>query len=359
MQCPSCDAIVKEMKFGQFNVFGCKPCDGFWIARKDTEHLLDHLLSLKNNGKKFMEISPDEKEILNGMYGRYCPSCNGSTTSFVWGDSGASSFECVRGCGVWVRMKQLGDIIEWWEINSLSRPRASLFPPNDIKTEILSTDTNIVKGILGFMSDDQGVLSTPWATISLIFLNIICFIISLIIPPYKFLQMMFVPQYFFSNPFEQFYTIYTSMFLHADFYHIFGNMFFLFVFGKSLESRIGRIKFVAVYLLSGLTASIGYAFLTSNPLIPTLGASGAVSGILGSYMCLFPRAKISIHKFIFWIWLPIKITLPAWFYLGLWFLGQQLLGVAAGSGNIAWFAHLSGFVFGFLILLVLKISNKL
>lgn len=357
MQCPSCDGVLKELKLGKFNVHGCRPCDGFWLKKNEIIPILEYLLDLKTKGKKFKEISSEEMNIYNSMRGRYCPNCNGPTAVYDWGDSGANSFECVRGCGTWLRLSQAGEIVEWWEMNHKSIPVLNSFEPKVQNTKTFSSDSNFAAGMIGMMNDDQKILATPWAAITLVLLNIIFFVISFLIPPYKFLQMLFVPKYFYSNPLEYFYTIFTSTFLHADFFHLFGNMFFLFIFGKSLEDRIGGVKFLAVYLITGFFATLGHAVFTSDPSIPTLGASGAVSGIMGGYLCLFPKAKITMHKLIMLV--PIKISLPAWFFLGVWFLGQQLFGVFSGMESIAWFAHLTGFVFGFLILLMFKISNNL
>jgi membrane associated rhomboid family serine protease len=149
-------------------------------------------------------------------------------------------------------------------------------------------------------------------------------------------------------------SVVTSMFLHAGWLHLLGNMLFLWVFGNNIEDRFGRVRYLLLYLLAGYVAAYGYALANPETTQPLVGASGAISGILGAYLVLFPLARVwSLVPFLFFI--PLK--LPAWLVLGMWFVLQGLysagLGVAQG-GEVAYLAHVLGFVVGILFALRLR-----
>jgi membrane associated rhomboid family serine protease len=141
-------------------------------------------------------------------------------------------------------------------------------------------------------------------------------------------------------------SVLTAMFLHGSWLHLLGNMLFLFVFGNNVEDRLGRLRYLAFYLVCGYAATYGFALVQHSSTQPLVGASGAIAGVLGAYFVLFPRARVlSLLTFLFF--LPIR--LPAWLVLGSWFVLQylSLRANAAGSGSgVAYLAHVIGFVLG-------------
>ncbi len=148
-----------------------------------------------------------------------------------------------------------------------------------------------------------------------------------------------------------------SMFLHGGWAHILGNMLFLWVFGDNIEDRLGHLRYLVFYLLAGYAATFAHAFFSPQSAVPAIGASGAVSGVLGAYLFLHPKARIVT---VFWILFFIRLVeIPAIVYLPLWFLFQafagfmSLGGQAAEGGGVAWFAHIGGFVAGPLLLFLL------
>ncbi len=142
-------------------------------------------------------------------------------------------------------------------------------------------------------------------------------------------------------------TIFSSMFLHGGFLHIFGNMLYLWIFGNNIEDTLGHLRFLLFYLVCGLVAGLAQVFSNPESTVPMIGASGAVAGVLGAYLILFPGARILTLFFIF-IFIKL-IRLPALFVLGFWFF-IQLLGVWGGSiSNVAFFAHVGGFVAGLIL----------
>jgi membrane associated rhomboid family serine protease len=152
-------------------------------------------------------------------------------------------------------------------------------------------------------------------------------------------------------------TVFSSMFMHASILHIAGNMLFLWIFGNNVEDAMGRVKFVAFYLVGGLAALALQVAVDPNSVGPTIGASGAIAAVLGGYIVLYPRAKVVTLVFIILFFTVIE--LPAMLMLGLWFAEQALLGALGltnsigSSGGVAYFAHVGGFVFGALVIRLL------
>ena len=145
-------------------------------------------------------------------------------------------------------------------------------------------------------------------------------------------------------------TLFSSMFMHGSILHLLGNMLFLWIFGNNVEDSMGRVKFIAFYLLGGLAALAGQIIIEPNAAVPTIGASGAVAAVLGGYILLYPRARVVTVIFIVFFFTILE--LPAMLILGFWFLQQVAFGYfdlanpAGGGGGVAYFAHIGGFLFG-------------
>lgn len=159
------------------------------------------------------------------------------------------------------------------------------------------------------------------------------------------------------GPLISIFTLFTSMFLHGGFMHLAGNMLYLWIFGDNIEGALGHIRFIIFYLSCGLVAAFSQIISAPDSTIPMIGASGAVSGVLGAYLIFYPRAKI--RTFVF---LGIFITflrLPAILLLGVWILGQIISASISnpGSPGVAWFAHLGGFFAGMVLGPILKKPN--
>jgi membrane associated rhomboid family serine protease len=156
--------------------------------------------------------------------------------------------------------------------------------------------------------------------------------------------------------------IFISMFLHGGWLHLLGNMLFLFVFGRSVEDRFGHIKFLCLYLLSGLAGAVLHIALNAGSRMPSIGASGAIAGVLGAYFVSFPRARITtLIPLIFFFW---TVELPAILLLGYWFLiqfvtGYQMLAIqSATGGGVAWWAHVGGFMMGLFLAVALRPAKR-
>lgn len=152
---------------------------------------------------------------------------------------------------------------------------------------------------------------------------------------------------------QQLFSLFSFMFLHGGFFHLLGNMWFLYIFGDNIEDRLGPFRYIAFYLLCGITSGLSHLVLNFHSNMPTIGASGAIAGVMGAYLILHPHAKILTLIPI--IIIPWFIEIPAFFFLGLWFVLQFLnaTGSHGGAGGIAWWAHIGGFVFGIVFLKIL------
>jgi len=151
--------------------------------------------------------------------------------------------------------------------------------------------------------------------------------------------------------------LFTAMFIHAGWVHIIGNLLFLWIFGDNVEDRVGHLGYAAFYVLCGIGAGLAQASLaniwgTGAAAVPTIGASGAIAGVLGAYLVLYPRARVlTLIPVIFYAWF---VQVPAWLYLGVWLIIQLFAGAAAlggvAGGGVAWWAHVGGFVAGIILI---------
>jgi membrane associated rhomboid family serine protease len=150
-------------------------------------------------------------------------------------------------------------------------------------------------------------------------------------------------------------TLISSMFLHGGWMHILGNMWFLHIFGDNVEDRLGHARYVLFYLLSGVGAALTQVALNPASAVPMVGASGAIAGVMGAYVLMYPRARIVTLVPII-VFLQV-IELPAFVFLGLWFVIQMVsglnsLGIGSDAGGVAWWAHIGGFAAGALLLMI-------
>src|SRR5947208_511595 len=209
--------------------------------------------------------------------------------------------------------------------------------------------------------DDQPSFTTPFINYLLIALNTLVFLFEVSLSPAT--RNAFVFQFGVEPirvlaglglaaahvPDPSALPLFTSMFLHASWLHLIGNMWVLWIFGDNIEDTLGHFGYMVFYLVSGLAASLLHIFLNPNSTVPSVGASGAIAGVMGAYFLLFPAARVlTLVPFIF-----MFVWLPAWVVLGYWFLAQFLGGAAtsigengASAGGVAFWAHVGGFIAG-------------
>ena len=198
--------------------------------------------------------------------------------------------------------------------------------------------------------DENPLQGTPYVTLGIIALNVLVYLYQFTMSPQR--ELVFAYQYgvvpalltgalevpqtlaWFPQPL----TLITSVFLHGGFLHLAGNMLYLWIFGNNVEDYLGAVRFILFYLVSGLGASLTHILTHPNSQVPMIGASGAIAGILGAYLLLYPSARIITLVFIF------IVPIPAAIILIIWFVGQ-ITNVGLGGG-VAWFAHIGGFLIG-------------
>src|SRR5687767_3324898 len=158
----------------------------------------------------------------------------------------------------------------------------------------------------------------------------------------------------YATPLPVYFNFLTSMFMHGSIMHIFGNMLFLWIFGDNLENLLGHIRFAAFYIVCGIAAALAQIVMDSDSVIPMLGASGAISGVMGGYVLLFPQRQVRALIFNF------LTTVPAFVAIGLWIGYQLLLGylTPAGTGGVAYAAHIGGFIAGVALIKLFAIGRK-
>ncbi len=200
----------------------------------------------------------------------------------------------------------------------------------------------------------------PFINLTLILANVLAFLYELRLDPVALEQFIFtwglIPDRFLGDPSTTWNTIFSSMFLHGGWFHIINNMWVLFIFGDNVEAGMGRVRYLIFYLLSGVAAALLQTYILPSSTVPMIGASGAVAGVLGAYLILVPRARIASLVPILFIFTIVEI--PAVFFLVFWFVSQLYSGLfsiqGAGESGIAWWAHIGGFVFGFIMVFLFR-----
>src|SRR5436305_12795548 len=190
--------------------------------------------------------------------------------------------------------------------------------------------------------------TTPYITVTIIVLNAIAWLFEVSLPHEtlnEFLTVYGVVPAYFSWP-----TLVTSMFLHGSWSHVIGNMWYLWIFGDNIEDRVGHGRFIVFYLFCGCAAALGQVAVDPESMLPTIGASGAIAGVMGAYFVLYPHSRVL--TLILWIFIPV-VEMPALVLLGFWFLMQlfsagtvAVTAASHGSGGVAFAAHVAGFVAG-------------
>ena len=206
--------------------------------------------------------------------------------------------------------------------------------------------------------DDNPTKNYPIITITFIAFNCIVFLYQFFLTPspQQFIQYYgAIPHFLLTldspQPISPLTSVFTAMFMHGGFFHLAGNMLYLWIFGNNIEDQLGPFRFVIFYLLCGFIAAYSHAIFDSKSLIPMVGASGAISGVLGAYVVLFPGARV--HTLLFLGFFITVVRIPAFVVIGMWFVFQLVSGLFSlgmQGGGVAWFAHIGGFIAGVVLI---------
>ncbi|WP_423415638.1 rhomboid family intramembrane serine protease [Hyphomicrobium sp. B1] len=204
--------------------------------------------------------------------------------------------------------------------------------------------------------DDSQVRISPIVTTALIVVNVLFFLIELNGGNEFIQRWSFIPSRFAEDPASNWPTIFTAMFMHGGWMHLFGNMLYLYIFGDNVEENFGHVKYLAFYLIAGIAATFAQFYFNPHSNVPNVGASGAIAGVLGAYLLLFPQARVDV------LVARAVMSMPALIVIGFWFVLQLFSGVGsiahtdetADAGGVAYMAHVGGFVAGLAIALLFR-----
>ena len=206
--------------------------------------------------------------------------------------------------------------------------------------------------------DNSQRRTTPVVTFALIGLNVLVFFLEVAGGEPFIVEWSFIPARFSEHPAANIPTVFSAMFMHGGWLHLFGNMLFLWIFGDNVEDRLGHVKFLIFYLLAGIAATLSQYAVSPESGVPQVGASGAIAGVLGAYILMFPQARVNV------LLGPYLVAMPAFIVLGMWIVLQLVSGVGTigytdeSAGGIAYMAHIGGFVADLLMTLLLRSTGS-
>jgi membrane associated rhomboid family serine protease len=202
--------------------------------------------------------------------------------------------------------------------------------------------------------DDSSRRTVPVVTYALIALNVLFFFVELTGGDAFINRWAFVPSRFLANPGADFLTLFTSMFMHAGWLHLGGNMLYLWIFGDNVEDRFGHVKYLIFYLVCGLAATFAQLAFSTGSNIPNLGASGAIAGVLGSYIVMFPQEQVKVLLGTTVSSVSALIVIGGWIVLQFFSGVASITSAAADTGGVAFMAHIGGFIAGVVLTFLLR-----
>lgn len=348
MKCPTCRTRLIYLKKRGILVLHCPLCQGLWFEKDMLVRFLD------TPDKRLVqpEIVREPETIINGyVENGFCPHCAKLMCTREAGYYNASFIQCRQCEGTFVRPLALSALGYLRQQEVWSEVKRMIKYSEEQEADAVAR-ANWWKAVIGLIENDNPRKNFPYATVAIMAANALMFIFSLL-APVTARDLRFVPLTLWNDPAVGVLTLFTSMFLHGGFWHIFGNMYMLWIFGVNVEDILGIPVYAVLYICFGLVGGVCEGLFTSVPDMPILGASGAVAGIMGGYLFLYPKSRITFSMLAFWF-IPIKFRLSAWFYLGIYFFGTQMISMLRDVPGIAWWAHISAFIAGFFTLMCLK-----
>lgn len=357
MKCPVCSCRLRQVKSRNVEIYICSNCTGVWFDSGELQIFLHNLV-------KRQEISPEPtrlftpRDVETTDYSvaekRICPKCGVVMRTFNYAyDSNVFVDKCPQCEGIWTDAGEAKRLARYLKTD----PKAALVAQHIAKRQqhldelkdlqdlshalrrnawAASSMPNLILPV----GDDIDREKYPIVTLSIIVSCIAVFSFEFfgVHDIENFVNRYgFIPSDFFSI------GLITSMFLHGGFFHLLGNMYFLWIFGDNVEDRFGYVWYLLFYLGADIAANIIYTIFHMGSTIPCIGASGAISGVMGAYSVFYPNAKLKM--LIFYHLVPV----PASIYLSIWFLMQisySVIAFQSGDYGVAWLAHVGGFVFG-------------
>jgi len=372
MNCPNCNTQLKNIKFESQSIDVCSKCGGMWFDKDELYKVVDGLISENNvdcqTSKEAYKNRPPIGLNEEKRFAKKCPRCKTGMQTFNYAyDSNVFLDKCLYCEGIWADKGETEAIAK----HILGNPQMDAFSKvfGDAQNERLmfikkgkeASDLSEVLtsgGGLGFgwpiipipLKDDAQAEVLPMATLGILIINIIVFVLQLLFiranPESYFKFVGVIPSSGFVI--NRLYSFFTSMFVHANLFHILVNMLYLWIFGTHVEGRIGSLRFTIFYFLCGIIGNV--TMCLAHPYLSDwgIGASGAISGVLGAYLMLFPAADLKV------LWMGTVRTIPAVFYLLLWITIQLAFGLvvmgAKEGVEAGYWAHIGGFISGLVMI---------
>lgn len=356
MRCPNCGSELRTCRFKEIVLDFCLRCGGIWFDPGEIKVYSELLLK----EEKIPDLPTDiiQKKAVS-VYAtsfprRPCPRCQKDMQPFNFAyNSNIMLDRCPHCQGIWADREEIIGVASYLKGNpqlrqlgeSLLQEKRKLSPIEDLadlvrRAPYLAFAPRVVLPLY----DKNPVAIFPWVTVSLIAINTLIFILQFIfVSNYSqfFFQVGLIPAQIMAGQWN--FSLLTSIFIHGGFFHLFGNMLFFWIFGDNIEDKLGHFRYLIFYLICGILAGLTHLAFNPHSSIPCVGASGAISGLMGGYLVLYPRAKIRTFFML------RVIDIPAYFYIGSWVF-LQIVNVIIYSlthfSNVAWFAHLGGFAAG-------------
>ncbi len=364
MNCPFCNTILKKTDYKGIEIDKCPMCKGTWFDNNELELFVDYIYQeypdLPNQKFNF------NKEIINPYnnleFLKKCPRCLIELEKInYFSDSNIIIDKCKKCNGIWLDAEEESKIAIYNKGNPIARElghqvltqnkeEKDLEDIADAFKEMKKTNAFVWKKfspiIIFPIKDNLKSSVIPYITFIIILLNLLVFIMQFFNNNAKlfFINFGLIPLEITNN--KNYYTFITSIFIHGNFFHLLGNMFFLWLFGDNVEDKLGHIKYLIFYLFIGILTGILYYLFNIYSKYIAIGASGAISGIMGVYYVLYPHSKVKTLIF------NKLVDIPSFIFLGIWFILQILLllfFLAIGMKSpVLYLSHISGFCFGFI-----------
>ena len=361
MRCPFCDNQLKKVKTKGVVVDYCMRCKGIWF---DSDEFLTVAKKVSSEMKDvdgarvlFEPIKVTSVKVEKDV--RLCPRCNSGMKKFNYAyDSNVILDRCTSCSGIWADDGEIQKVAQYLKKDKRTDEIGSELVKRDQVLDDLIEIGSVWKDshyaflylprIVIPLSDSQPRERIPFVTIGLILLCVLVYIgtVLWVEDLYGFyIEYGHMPSQFFSS------GLVSSMFLHGGIIHLLGNMYFFWLFGDNVEDRFSRVGYLLFFLICGVMGDVLHSVVNWGSNVPCIGASGAISGIMGAYLVFYPKAKVKL----FYMYRVIELS--AVFYIGGWFLLQLYSGILYTSldvSNVGWFAHIGGFLFGCIIAYFVK-----
>ncbi len=362
MLCPNCQKPLHTLNYHSIIIDLCPLCGGLWFDPKELPAYLETFRAIHEFPPLTLTETiqkPQNIYTLNEQR-KKCPRCVLPMNKFNYAyNSNVFLDRCPACQGIWTDRNEIAKAVRFNQGNPLINKLAEAMvrEQKDFQQQMdtlkylssLASSAPLfffLPKIILPLADDNPRTSVPWVTLSLIGLNLVIFTSQAVFLPLAEWPLLYerfglVPARYIAGSRDI--SIITALFLHGGLFHLLGNMFFLWLFGDNVEERFGKIKFLLFYLSCGFLANWGHVYLNQTSTAPLIGASGAISGIMGAYLILFPKIKVKTLLFFKIIDIPAVVFFISW--LGLQLFNGWLANLTHHT-SIAWWAHIGGFVFG-------------